>query len=103
MNTTTRPMTGGCLCGAVRYECTDPPDRGFCCHCSVCQKQASGPMMELSLRQSLILTDNDLTNLIDHPVAIVFLLLAVFSIVRLSSVNLSNVELGQQSGSPDKD
>jgi hypothetical protein len=43
----TLTITGGCLCGAVRYESDDPPSRGLCCHCDVCQKQASGPMMQL--------------------------------------------------------
>ncbi len=47
MSGKTLPVTGGCLCGAVRYECDDSPDRAFCCHCSTCQKHASGPMMEL--------------------------------------------------------
>lgn len=31
-------MTGGCLCGAVRYECSvDSPVAGIC-HCTHCQK-----------------------------------------------------------------
>jgi len=47
-----------------------------------------GPMLELTFRQSLILTDANPAKLVDHPVAIVFLALALFSIVRLSSVNL---------------
>ena len=40
-------ITGGCLCGSVRYESDDAPDRGICCHCGTCQKHASGPMMQL--------------------------------------------------------
>jgi hypothetical protein len=32
------PVTGGCLCGVVRYESTAPPDRGTYCHCTMCQK-----------------------------------------------------------------
>jgi len=61
-----------------------------------------GPMFELSLRQSLILTDANPAKLIDHPIAIVFLLLAVFSIVRLSKVNLLSFEPEQKTGVPDK-
>jgi len=61
-----------------------------------------GPMMELSLRQSLILTDNNAAKLLDHPIAIVFLLLAAFSIVRLSSVNLTRFEPGPPSPSTDR-
>jgi putative tricarboxylic transport membrane protein len=51
-----------------------------------------GPMMELTLRQSLILTDNNPAKLLDHPIAIVFLVLAVVSVVRLSSVNLLRLD-----------
>ena len=37
------PITGGCLCGAVRYEASEPPtgEFGTICHCRMCQK-ASG-------------------------------------------------------------
>jgi hypothetical protein len=32
--------TGGCLCGAVRYELEWPPQATVVCHCRDCQKQA---------------------------------------------------------------
>ena len=32
------PITGGCLCGAIRYEASEPPSSGAICHCRVCQK-----------------------------------------------------------------
>ncbi len=32
--------TGGCLCGAVRYEMAGDPAMQLVCHCSHCQKQA---------------------------------------------------------------
>lgn len=32
--------TGGCLCGAVRYEVEWPPQALVVCHCKDCQKQA---------------------------------------------------------------
>jgi hypothetical protein len=31
-------LTGGCLCGAVRYEVTGTPLRFLHCHCSRCRK-----------------------------------------------------------------
>jgi hypothetical protein len=39
------PFTGGCVCGAVRYECTARPDEieMFKCHCRDCQRVSGGP------------------------------------------------------------
>lgn len=34
----TIPVTGGCLCGAIRYESTAPPVWVSYCHCRTCQK-----------------------------------------------------------------
>lgn len=31
-------ISGGCLCGAVRYECSSEPLRTAICHCTHCQK-----------------------------------------------------------------
>ena len=31
--------TGGCQCGAVRYELLQPPQDAHLCHCRMCQKQ----------------------------------------------------------------
>ena len=44
MDATTSPdplpdsFAGGCLCGAVRYECTRRPVLMFKCHCQDCQR-----------------------------------------------------------------
>jgi hypothetical protein len=37
------PFTGGCLCGAVRYECTAEPTVMLKCHCRDCQHATGGP------------------------------------------------------------
>jgi len=34
--------TGGCLCGAIRYELASPPGMAAVCHCTHCQKQSGG-------------------------------------------------------------
>jgi hypothetical protein len=34
-------LTGGCCCGAIRYECTDDTSDATVCHCPTCRR-ASG-------------------------------------------------------------
>ncbi|WP_119422645.1 GFA family protein [Desertibaculum subflavum] len=41
-STGARPVTGGCLCGAVRFECDEPPVMARACWCRVCQYLSSG-------------------------------------------------------------
>jgi hypothetical protein len=41
----TLPITGGCLCGSVRYESTKPVSNVGVCHCRMCQKSSGGPHM----------------------------------------------------------
>jgi hypothetical protein len=36
------PFTGGCSCGAIRYECTAEPIMMFKCHCRDCQQLTGG-------------------------------------------------------------
>jgi hypothetical protein len=31
------PLTGGCQCGALRYEITEAPLMTYTCHCTACQ------------------------------------------------------------------
>ena len=33
------PLTGGCNCGAVRYEVSEPLVRASYCHCTRCQRR----------------------------------------------------------------
>jgi len=34
------PQSGGCQCGAVRYEISGPPRVVYACHCTECQTQS---------------------------------------------------------------
>ncbi len=38
MENVTMPITGGCLCGAIRYEADELPYEAGYCHCRSCQK-----------------------------------------------------------------
>jgi len=35
------PLTGGCLCGALRYEISEAPSTTYTCHCTDCQHLTS--------------------------------------------------------------
>jgi len=37
--------TGGCQCGAVRYQLLTPPEHACLCHCRMCQKASGQPFM----------------------------------------------------------
>jgi hypothetical protein len=37
------PASGGCLCGAVRYQITANPIASANCHCRTCQKAVGAP------------------------------------------------------------
>ncbi len=43
MGDKTMPVTGGCLCGAVRYESSDPSVDVSYCHCRMCQRASGNP------------------------------------------------------------
>jgi hypothetical protein len=38
-------LTGGCYCGAVRYETDGKPFNATSCHCSICRKTAGAPFV----------------------------------------------------------
>jgi hypothetical protein len=38
------PLTGGCQCGAVRYEIGAAPLTLYACHCTDCQRQSGGTL-----------------------------------------------------------
>jgi hypothetical protein len=48
-------LTGGCQCGAVRYEISAAPLGLFACHCRECQKQSASAFgMSLIVRRAAV-------------------------------------------------
>lgn len=43
MTKITTPFSGGCACGAIRYESTAEPVMMLNCHCRDCQRASGGP------------------------------------------------------------
>ena len=41
----TDAITGGCLCGAVRYQCTEQPQNMGVCQCDRCQRQSGSAFL----------------------------------------------------------
>jgi hypothetical protein len=64
------PLTGGCLCGAVRYEISEPLVSAGYCHCTRCQRRtgsaaaASARVVPGSLR---IVSGEELLGSYDPP------------------------------------
>jgi hypothetical protein len=43
MTDETEKVTGGCLCGRVRYEAEVFLKKGYICHCTICQRSTGQP------------------------------------------------------------
>lgn len=43
-------MTGGCLCGAVRYEALEVDPKYHACHCGMCRRWGGGPFLGVDAR-----------------------------------------------------
>ena len=52
------PLTGGCLCGAVRFEVHARADDVYHCHCSICRKLQGAlmPTYVVVARDAFVLT-----------------------------------------------
>ena len=52
MATMTPPFSGGCACGAIRYESTAEPVMMLHCHCRDCQRASGGPFSAFVIASS---------------------------------------------------
>ena len=63
-------LTGGCLCGGVRFELTEPARIGGYCHCTRCQRRtgtASSAQVRIDGRTLRMLQGEDLVKAWRHP------------------------------------
>jgi hypothetical protein len=62
-------LTGGCLCGGVRFELTEPPVSASYCHCTRCQKRtgtAASPQARI-VPGSIHVTGEELVRAYEPP------------------------------------
>ena len=52
MSDKTMPITGGCMCGAIRYEATEHPQETGYCHCSMCQAASGNAFIAYAMFRS---------------------------------------------------
>lgn len=48
MSSEQKPITGGCLCGAIRYEVSEPLSGATICHCRDCQKSTGSAFLAVA-------------------------------------------------------
>jgi hypothetical protein len=63
-------LTGGCLCGGVRFELSQPPKAAGYCHCTRCQRRTgTGASVQASIEGSALrfVRGEDLVKAWRHP------------------------------------
>lgn len=54
--------TGGCACGAVRYQATGGGPAYGVCHCTICRKWTGGPFVALQVQDLEVTSGADLAH-----------------------------------------
>jgi hypothetical protein len=64
------PLTGGCLCGGVRFEISEPLESAGYCHCTRCQRRtgaAASPQARVAPGSLRITAGEDLIRAYEPP------------------------------------
>lgn len=61
------PLTGGCICGAIRYEITAPPLAVIACHCTQCRRQSGAAYSVNLIVRASTMTVHGRLNAWDDP------------------------------------
>jgi hypothetical protein len=64
------PLTGGCLCGGVRFEITQPLGSAGYCHCTRCQRRtgtAASPQARIAPGSLRLVAGEELVRLFEPP------------------------------------
>jgi hypothetical protein len=64
------PLTGGCNCGGVRFELTEPPASANWCHCTRCQRRtgsSASPQVRASGESLRILQGEEILRAWEPP------------------------------------
>ena len=56
MTVATQDVTGGCLCGAVRFSAAAKREIGAC-HCSMCRRWTAGPFLTVDCSDAFAVSD----------------------------------------------
>jgi hypothetical protein len=63
-------ITGGCLCGGIRFELSEPPREAGYCHCTRCQRRtgaAASPQARIDGRTFTLVRGEGLVKAWRHP------------------------------------
>jgi hypothetical protein len=52
-----KPISGGCLCGAVRFTAVRKNEEVGACHCGMCRRWAAGPFLVVECTDTLKVDD----------------------------------------------